>query len=173
MSTDSHTIMLLRHAHAAWADAGSQDYDRPLSERGRLEAAAIGQIMRDRDLVPDRVLCSSARRTRETISIVAEILNCKDAVTYDDRLYGSDSRTYSELAEEYRDAGHLMIVGHNPMMEDFTELLSKSADEDAGRRFAFGFPTAGLAVVKVAASNPSSEPAGGHLKAFLSPRDQE
>lgn len=164
------TVLLLRHAHAAWGEAGGKDIDRPLSERGKREAEAIGRIMKHRDLVPDLVLCSTAQRTRQTFAIVAALLDCADRVRWKDRLYGSDCRAYVEIADEDRERNRLMVVGHNPMIEDFTELLSRTAEPEAARHLGYGFPTAGLAVVDVGTQADSFGEAQGHLRAFLTPK---
>ena len=67
----SHRLLLLRHAKSSWDDAGLADHDRPLAKRGRRAAERVGAYLRTSDLLPDLVLCSSARRTQETLELLA------------------------------------------------------------------------------------------------------
>lgn len=161
-------LLLLRHAKAVWAEPGERDFDRRLKRSGVADSRSIGEQMTVHGLVPDIVLCSTARRARETWEGVAEIIGPMEGrVTYLDELYSSDATGYLEIARNAPAAESVMLVGHNPMMEDLAEILSGSGDLAARTVLASGFPKSGLAVI--AFDRPISEaaPGMGRLEAFL------
>ena len=80
-------LMLLRHAKSSWADTGQDDLDRPLNERGKHAAVAVGRYMASNGLVPQLVLCSPARRTRETWGLVAGELPATPEVLFAAEIY--------------------------------------------------------------------------------------
>lgn len=161
------SILLLRHAHAAWARPGMRDFDRPLDARGVEDACLIGEAMRAEDLVPKAVLCSPARRCVETSDIVTGYFATDFRTDYIDDLYSRGHNRYIELLSE-QDGGVVLLVGHNPMMEDTARTLTGSAESWPGERLEKGFPTAGLAVIDF---DPSADlRMGGHLGQFLTPK---
>ena len=89
-------LFLLRHAKAGWAEPGMRDFDRPLEPLGRSDADAIGAAMRANSYIPDLVLCSSAKRARETLDWVARHIG-KGRVVYSDSLYSTDAAGYVEF----------------------------------------------------------------------------
>jgi phosphohistidine phosphatase len=137
------TLVLLRHAKAeplgAAADAG-----RPLTARGRADAAAAGDWLRAQGLVPDLVLCSPARRTRETWHAVAAALAERAPATnviYDPELYGASPDQVLELICGIdADVATLLLIGHNPTMSTLSVLLDPAGASAAGLR------TCGVAV---------------------------
>lgn len=136
------TLVLLRHAKAARA-AEVPDIDRPLTPRGHADAAAAGAWLLRREVLPDVVLCSPARRTRQTWHAVAVALAeaAQPAVTYRGEVYHTDARTVLGLVREVDDdATTVLLIGHNPTISDVSALLAPSCDGDAGLR------TAGIAV---------------------------
>src|SRR6266850_6833709 len=141
-------ILLLRHAKSDWSEAGMDDHDRRLSPRGREAAPKIGTYLARHRLVPDRVLCSTARRARETWELVAAELPAPPAVGYEDLLYNAKSAT---ILDVLRDAPAglraVMVVGHNPGLQELATLLIASGDLDHRERLREKFPTAGLAVI--------------------------
>src|ERR687890_227229 len=80
-------LMLLRHAKSSWADPGRDDRDRPLSPRGVRAARSMGRVMRERALIPDLVLCSPARRARDTWKLAAEELKAKPRLLIEEAIY--------------------------------------------------------------------------------------
>ncbi|HKR02167.1 MAG TPA: histidine phosphatase family protein, partial [Pyrinomonadaceae bacterium] len=80
-------LLLLRHAKSSWDDASLPDFERPLNERGRRAAPLMGEFMRRQKIRPDLVICSPARRTRETIARVLEAAGMTTEVRYDERIY--------------------------------------------------------------------------------------
>ena len=161
-------LLLLRHAKAVWADPGERDFDRRLKRSGHEDSKSIGRQLKAKGLVPDRVLCSTARRARETWEGVAEIIGAmEDRVTYLDGLYSSDAAGYLEIAREAPPAETLMLVGHNPMMEDLAETLTGDGDAQARAILAAGFPKSGLAVISFDGPLADAAPGKGRLEAFL------
>ena len=106
-------LILLRHAHAEPATAGQDDLGRGLSETGRAEAAAAGDWLRQHGLRPDRVLCSTANRTRETLAALGDIGGGE--VHEDASIYEGSAGTLAALADAHRDAERLLLVGHNQL----------------------------------------------------------
>lgn len=164
-------LMLLRHARAGWAEPGMRDFDRPLTQSGRSDAEAVGRAMRAAGHVPDRVLCSTARRARETWQAVAPLLGHDAAAAeFMDGLYHEDAAFYlAAVRRQTADASALLLVGHNPMIEDLALAL---AGEEAGGGHPVlrsGFPAAGLAVIALADALAGAAPREGRLEAFLAP----
>lgn len=126
--------MILRHAKAE-PDAGGGDEARPLAKRGRRAAERVGELIADQ--LPDLVLSSSSARTRETVECLKKGAGSLPRVEYDPELYlASPKQLVAVLAARGGDAARLMLVGHNPGLEDLVTDLT-------GERVSL--PTAGLA----------------------------
>ena len=162
-------LLLLRHARAAWADPGMRDFDRPLDANGRRDADAIGGAMSAARYIPERVVCSNALRARETWEAVARHLRPSRDVIFTDQLYITDAAGYANLILEQGHMASLLLIGHNPMIEDVCFALAESGKEAAIAARASGFPAGGLAVVAFPGSLAESRPGGGRLDAFLAP----
>jgi phosphohistidine phosphatase len=136
------TLMLLRHATSSWKNSEIADHDRPLNKRGKKAAPLMGHFLSIADLVPDLILSSTAVRARETAEAVARASSYEGPVEFLDSLYLATAGTVlSEAQSRAPDSvGRLLLVGHNPGMEDLVEILS-------GKREAL--PTAALAVFEV------------------------
>jgi phosphohistidine phosphatase len=163
-------LFLLRHAKAGWAEPGMRDFDRPLEPLGRTDADAIGAAMRANSYVPDLVLCSSAKRARETLDWVGHHIG-NARVVYSDSLYSTDAAGYVEFIRATADGDEVLLVGHNPMMEDVAMALSGDGDAHARNVLVAGFPTSALAVIRFPGSLSETAPGKGHLDAFLTPAD--
>ena len=161
-------LYLLRHAKALWADPGSRDYDRALDPSGHDDAARLGVAMVEAGYLPDTVLCSGARRARETWGAVSRALPVAD-VRFVDGLYSSDAGGYLDLVRAAGTEGSILVVGHNPMMEDLASALSRAGEESALAAVASGFPTCGLAVLRFPGPLAAIEPEGAYLEAFVIP----
>jgi phosphohistidine phosphatase len=122
------SLLLLRHAKSSWKDASLPDFDRPLKKRGRKAAPLVGKLMRERKLRPDLVFCSPARRTRDTLELVLEKAKLDAEPVFDKRLYAaSASELLQVLAEVGEDVDEVLLVGHNPGLEDLLEILTGEA----------------------------------------------
>ena len=155
-------LILLRHAHADPALPGQADIDRPLSAEGLAEAEAAGRWLRDRGLVPDCVLCSPARRTRETLEAVLGIVGYVDQ-RLEPAIYEATSGTLATLADEHCEVGRLMRVGHNPGLERLAALLHSGQTGEYR-----GMPPAGIAVLDLRDA-AQIEPGAAELSAFWWP----
>ena len=155
-------LILLRHAHAEPANAGQADIDRPLSPEGLAEAEAAARWLAEHKLVPDCVLCSPARRARETLEAVLGAVGYVDQ-RLDERIYEATPGTLAELADEHRDADRLLLVGHNPGMEHLAALMHSGQSGDYR-----GMPPGGIVVLSLPAQ-ASIEPGVATLSAFWWP----
>lgn len=106
-------LILMRHAKSSWNNPMAKDYDRPLNKRGRLSAAFMGNLMRDEQV--DLVLCSSAVRTTETITIFNEASSLNLKIDFKEKLYAASHNTHLEEISALNDnLNSVMIVAHNP-----------------------------------------------------------
>lgn len=163
-------LYLLRHAKAGWALPGMRDFDRPLDASGRADAEMMGAAMRSRAYVPDLTLCSNARRAKETLEAIAGQADT-GRVLFLDKLYSEDAASYLSLIRDNGETGSLMVIGHNPMMEDLAMAVSGDGDEPARATLSHGFPTSGLAVVRFDGDLGKAARGTGYLEAFLTPAD--
>ncbi|MGE0499419.1 MAG: histidine phosphatase family protein [Rhizobiaceae bacterium] len=161
-------LLLLRHAKAGWAAPGMRDFDRPLDETGRQDSEAIGAVMARANYRPDLVLCSSAVRARETLDGVNSSVTTP-TIRFLDGLYATDAGGYLELIQSADGAETVLVVGHNPMMEDVGIALPGDGDAAANDMIAAGFPTAGLAVIRFDGPMAGIAPGTGYLEAMLVP----
>jgi phosphohistidine phosphatase len=131
------TLHLLRHAKSDWSDDSLPDRDRPLNKRGKRARKRVAEHVADWHV--DLVVCSPARRARATAKPVVAALRCP--VRYDEAVYGANAGGLLDVVRALPDdARAVMLIGHNPTMEDFTELLC--GDTPA-------YPTAALGTVEL------------------------
>ncbi|MBT0955794.1 histidine phosphatase family protein [Alphaproteobacteria bacterium KMM 3653] len=158
------TLLLLRHAKSSWDDFTLDDHDRPLNARGRAGAKAIGDWLRAENIAPQRVLCSTAKRTVETWEGLG--------LTSDIKFVPSFYHAHPEAMQKHlgrESAETVMLIGHNPGMAALADQLI--AEPPKHPRF-FDFPTASLAVVDFdAAGWDSIKARSGTARAFVTPAD--
>jgi len=163
-------IYLLRHAKSSWDDASLPDHDRPLAPRGRRAAEAIAQHMQDNDIEPELVLCSTARRARETLEGIEPALG-GSAIEFEDDLYAASARALLARLRDVPDTiGSVLLIAHNPGMQDLAlELARPSPTVD---ELAEKYPTAALATLETSASTwRELGPYGAELVGLVRPRD--
>lgn len=168
------TLMLLRHAKSSLADTGQADPDRPLNERGKRAAVAVGRYMASNSLVPQLVLCSPARRTRETWSLVAGELATIPEILVAAEIYNSgDGTALMEcLRHKAGAAQSVLLVGHNPSIHGLAQSLIATGSRKLRERLEEKYPTAALAVISFDLANWGTLAAGsGTLLRFIRPRD--
>ena len=123
------TLLILRHAKSSWKNSSLADPDRPLNQRGKRDAPRIGQLLRDEDLTPDLILCSTARRARDTAEALAETSGYEGEIEFRPEFYMGDPEAYLRalrgLSDDYQ---CVMVVGHNPGLEELVETLSGEAE---------------------------------------------
>lgn len=119
-----NTLWLLRHAKSD-RDTGAADFDRPLKKRGRKSADRLGVWLAERGESPERILCSPAARAVETLErLFAAAGWSPENVIRDRRLYGSDLEDFRVVLSDHAgDAEHVLLVGHNPGLEDWLRYL--------------------------------------------------
>jgi phosphohistidine phosphatase len=160
-------LLVLRHAKAVH-EAGLPDPDRGLTKRGRRDAAAAGTMMRDAGLIPDRVLCSAALRTRQTWQYVSEAMGPaagRAKVSFESRLYDADEATLLQTVRRIPDeAATVLLVGHNPSSQELVLDLTGLGG--------LAFPTSALAVVRLPGSWAGTGAGGGELAQIWTPRTQ-
>lgn len=161
-------LYLLRHAKAGWAMPGIRDFDRPLDEVGHADAEATGMAMAAAGYVPDLTLCSNARRARETLEGIAGNADI-GRVLFFDQLYTEDATGYLALIREHGSFGSLLVIGHNPMMEDLAMAVAGDGEQEARDALASGFPTSGLAVIRFDHGLDEATTGTGYLEAFVTP----
>ncbi len=141
-------LVLVRHAKSDWHGRGLADFDRPLAPRGREAAPWIGRQLAAADLLPDRVLCSTARRTRETLELALPAASARAGavVTWHDEIYEQrDEDGYiGFIAMRGGAAPTLMLVGHNPATA-MTAVGLLADRSDATRALLLDYPTGGVA----------------------------
>jgi len=169
------TLMLLRHAKSDWSDPDLADFDRPLNKRGRRAAPLIGRYLRKQDLVPDLVLCSSARRAKQTWELVSAELKAEVPDKFLRSLYlAPPSKFLATLQRQPETVERLMMVGHNPGMENLAAHLAGSGNAKLRACMQEKFPTATLAVIGFTAETWAGVAAGGgELLHFVVARDLE
>jgi phosphohistidine phosphatase len=171
-------LVLFRHAKSAWPDV--PDHDRPLAGRGVRAAPVMGRWLRDAGLVPGQVLCSTARRARETWQFAQAGLAASPPVTFDGRIYAAAPADLLAVIREVPPAtGTLLLIGHNPAIEDLARLLAAApvgsrtggSDRSDLDRMRSKFPTAAIAVLRFGGTWRGLAPGRARLTAFVTPRD--
>jgi phosphohistidine phosphatase len=171
-------LVLLRHAKSAWPDV--PDHDRPLAGRGRRNAPVMGRWLRTNGYVPDRVLCSTARRARETWQLAQEGLGASPAVSFERRVYQASAEQLLDLVRGVPSAvTTLLIVGHDPAIQELALMLARTtppaggdgAAADALDRMRAKFPTAAVAVLELTGNWDQLGPGTAQLAAFVIPRE--
>ena len=166
------TLLLLRHAKAEPGAPGVDDADRPLAPRGRGDAPRMGAAIVKAGLVPDLILCSPARRTRETLELAAPSFGAVIATRLEPAIYEATMARLISLVRKTPSSAHrLMLIGHNPGFEELASDLVRTADKQAAARLDAKYPTSGLAVLTFEHDAWAKiTPRSGHLAEFTAPR---
>ena len=169
----SKTVLILRHAKAAREDPDLADFDRPLTKRGRREAPAMGAWMSDHGLRPDLVLCSEAKRARETCAAVTGALAGGAPTLHERGLYMASA---SALLHRLRRIGDsvscVLLVGHNPGLHELAAALASADKSSELNRLRIKFPTCALARLDFAAARWQELATGtGRLALLVTPAD--
>ena len=179
-SKTTRRLILLRHAKSDWPDV--PDRDRPLAKRGRRDAPRIGRWLHEHGYQPDVVVCSAARRTRQTWDLVAPELGGSPAVRFEPRAYAASAMTLLYLAQElpsrYRTA---LLIAHNPGLSELASELAAAPEvgpeispeigraTDNGPRPGISLPTAAVAVLEFPGDWPSLTPGQARLIDTITP----
>ncbi len=168
-------LVLLRHAKSAWPDDVA-DPDRPLAPRGRRDAPGAGRWLRKAGFVPDMVLCSTARRARETWELAEGKLGAHPRTTFEERVYGATGAQLLELVQQTPgEVSTLLIVGHDPAVQVLTLELAGppqgDAEAEALARVRAKYPTAAIAALAFTAGWAALLPGEATLARFATPGD--
>ena len=122
------TLLILRHAKAENGTVGSSDFDRDLNERGRSEAKAVGELINKQELQVDLVLSSPALRARRTSEVALKAAGLSNQILFEKRIYEASSQELLSILSEIEEATtSLMLVGHNPGLEDLILILTSQS----------------------------------------------
>lgn len=167
------TLYLLRHAKSSWDDPSLGDADRPLNARGRGAARAMAKHIAAAGIAPDLVLCSAARRARETFDRMADALAGAEMLVEDDLYETTHPRLLERLRRLPETAARVMVIGHNPGLERLARLLcGEDGAPEALARLDVKYPTGALATLRPNVARWSGLGAGTcRLEAFVRPAD--
>lgn len=167
------TLYLLRHAKSSWKNEALDDFERPLSKRGRAAAASIGRHLAETGIQPSQVLCSSAKRTRQTLERLQGMLATPLPARFEKGLYLADAPTLLRRIKRLNDSLlSVMLIGHNPGLESLALLLAADGEAPLRRQLAAKFPTGGLAVLEASVDRWADlAPGCASLTAFVRARD--
>jgi phosphohistidine phosphatase len=161
--TERRRLLLLRHAKSSWDDPTLDDHARPLAPRGREAAKLISKHLRDEGIEISLVLCSSARRAVETVGLVAPTGELRIAPG----LYAASADQLLECLQSVPpDAETVMLVGHNPSIQELATDLAGDPSELEGRKF----PTGALATLSFGRPWPELAFGEADLVSFVTPR---
>lgn len=167
------TLYLLRHAKSSWDDPGLADHDRPLAARGRKAAPQIATWLRTHAERPQLVLCSTAARAQQTWELVAPELLPAPEVQLRPDLYEADADALVEIVRRApAPISTLLLVGHNPAMEEAAALLAGDGDTAALKTMRSKYPTAAVAELTFDLDDwRDIEEGSGRLARFIRPKD--
>jgi len=121
-------LLIMRHAKSSWTEEGKTDFERSLNKRGRRVAPQMATFIKDQELVPDRIISSSACRAQQTTELFADSIGIDESnIQFVKYLYHAPAEEYLELLTRFDepDVRVLMLVGHNPGLEELVYQLSK------------------------------------------------
>lgn len=170
-------LLLLRHAKSDWTGSDKVvDHERPLNGRGRRTAPKMGEYLRARNYVPALILCSTARRAKETLELMLPSLKPAPKVHYDRKLYLADWPQLLAAVQKCPAKSPILLVGHNPGLEQLALALALKpqsiAEKGRAQKLAQKFPTAALAVFAFEVRSwKEVRPGSGRLTDFARPKD--
>ncbi|MHB9881135.1 SixA phosphatase family protein [Pacificimonas sp. ICDLI1SI03] len=167
------SVTLLRHAKSSWDDLVERDFDRPLNAKGRRAAVTMGRHMRQEKLEFDEVVASPAVRVIETLEGVEEGFGRQFTPRFDRRIYMAAGETLLDIVHETEhDSDRLLLVGHNPGLEDLVFLLTPADGSEYRRAIDVKYPTATLCEMRFDVENWADVVAGsGRIAQLVRPRD--
>ncbi len=170
-------LVLLRHAKSAWPDV--PDHERPLARRGRRDAPAMGRWLLLAGHVPSQVLCSTARRARQTWELAQAEIDVIVPASFEDGVYQATAAGLLDLVRRVPpEAETVLVVGHDPGLPELALMVARGSRGQPGQqsdplsRMKVKFPTAAVAVLELAGPTwLRLGPAQASLTDFVTPRD--
>jgi phosphohistidine phosphatase len=168
-------LLLLRHGKAERLQSGGRDHDRILTKRGRKDAAAVGAYLAQHKLIPDQALVSTSARTRETWGLVAEAFSVVPPAEFESTIYeAAPEAILKAIRASEPKTKTLLVVGHNPGMQQLAGILIASGNVEARQRLLEEFPTSAFAAIRFATDSWDGLHAnGGRLEHFVTPQTLE
>jgi phosphohistidine phosphatase len=157
------TLILLRHAKSDWDNTGLRDFDRPLAKRGIHDAPRMGEALKKQGVLPDFILCSPAKRAKETMELCKQAAALEAQVEFEQNIYEASSAELIKLVRQFsNEHSRVLMIGHNPGFENLLSRLIGSNRQ---------MPTAALACVEFQIDAwENVEDGGGRLLWFLIPK---
>ena len=141
-------LLIMRHAKSSWSNVHLSDHQRPLNKRGKNDAPRMGKLLKRMELTPDLIISSTAERAMTTAELAALSSDYEQEIELTSDFYHAEPEAYLEVLRDVDDKyGRVMVVGHNPGMEDLVELLSGHATR---------FTTANIAHIRLPIDNWSA-----------------
>jgi phosphohistidine phosphatase len=162
------TLYLLRHAKSSWDDPGLADHERPLAPRGRRDGERVAEYLGREEIEPELVLCSSAARAQETLELVRPALGSSTVVVEDELYAASSDRLLARIRLVPEEVASVMVIGHNPGLEELALGLASTGDELG--RLEEKFPTAALATLVLSPAWAALAPGDATLAAYVVPK---
>lgn len=159
------TLYILRHAKSSWDNPDLADFDRPLNSRGLNAARFMGELIFKRNLQPQVIVSSPAKRAKQTAVFVKEIAEIKSPIIFDEKIYEASSRTLFNLVLEFDDKYEsVLLVGHNPGLEDLVRILTRQT---------VVLPTAALSKISLGIESWAKISVGcGNLDFLIRPKEE-
>ncbi len=167
-------LVLMRHAKSAWDNPALSDFERGLNERGCIAAPLMGTYLAEElKIEPDLILCSTARRTRETLAAILPLLRGEQEIRLLKALYTETEETYiGAIRANGGAANTLMLIGHNPAIQHTALDLTGQAPAPLHQALKAKYPTASLTVLEFTCDDwQDIHPEKGFLSRFIRPRD--
>ena len=134
------TLLLMRHAKSSWGNSALSDHERPLNKRGEHACRLMGSFLNEQGLIPGKIICSTAVRARKTVEGLLEKLSVEGDVDFSQELYHADvDILLGHLQVLPNGIEVVMLVGHNPSMDEFLEVMCDEQDH---------MPTAAIAEIE-------------------------
>lgn len=148
MGKPARKLVLLRHGQAQNAAPSASDFDRPLTDLGKHDAENAGNILAQIPLLPDYILCSPTRRTRETLAEVQKTFQSAPQVEYAEKIYHAyDRDLLSLIASCNEEVKNLLLIGHNPALHQLAFLLAQRGEQKLLDKLSVQFPPCTLVVL--------------------------
>jgi phosphohistidine phosphatase len=123
------TLLILRHAKSSWKHTSFPDHARPLKKRGKRDAARMGELLVEEDLIPQLIISSTAKRALKTAALVIEACRYDGELQLEQGLYQAGPMGHIQVLQRVSDAyQRIMIVAHNPGLEVLLEVLTGEAE---------------------------------------------
>lgn len=138
------TLVMIRHAKSSWANPLQSDFERPLNERGKSDAPVMGEKLKKADIIPDLIIASTAKRTKQTAKMIAKAVGYDtDKIKWEEKLYHCIPSVFEEVIYELSDTVKtVFIIAHNPGITEFVNHLSPDFSID-------NMPTCGMVAAHV------------------------